>query len=148
MMLLIFKLDNWQCALNISSVDRVYNAVAITPLPQSPDSVLGLIDVHGSVLPVANIRKRFHLPDKNLAASDQLIIAQTARRRIAIVVDSIPGVTECGEHDIISSGVIFPGLDYVEGVLQTKSGLVLVHDLDRFFSLEEECQLEHAMSAV
>jgi purine-binding chemotaxis protein CheW len=39
-----------------------------------------------------------------------------------------------------------PDLDYVEGVIKTSSGMILVHDLDRFLSLEEEIQLDHAIT--
>jgi len=144
-MLLVFKLENWQCALPISIVEKAYRAVAVTPLPELPDIILGLIDVHGSLLPVVNIRKRFHLPEKKLVPSDQLIVACTRKRQVALVVDSIVDVIECADTDIVPSGTILPGLDPVEGVIKTGSGMILVHDLDRFLSLEEEIQLDHAM---
>ena len=145
-MLLVFKLDNWNCGLPLSIVEKAYRAVAVTPLPKTPDIVLGIINVRGSVLPVVNIRKRFHLQEKKLIPSDQLIIARTHRRQIALVVDSIVGVIECAEAEITSSDAILPGLDYVKGVVKTSSGMILVHDLDRFLSPEEESQLGHAMT--
>jgi purine-binding chemotaxis protein CheW len=146
MMLLVFKLDNWHCALPLSIVVKVYRAVAVTPLPETPDIVLGIITVRGTVLPVVNIRKRFHLQEKKLIPSDQLIIAHTHRRQIALVVDSIVDVIECAEAEITLSDTILPGLDYVEGVVKTSSGMILVHDLDRFLSLEEEIHLDHALT--
>lgn len=145
MMLLIFKLDNWYCALPISIVEKTYRAVAVTSLPETPDIILGIINVHGSVFPVINIRKRFHLQAKKLVPSDRLIIARTQRRQIALVVDSIVDVIECTEAEIILSDTILPGLDYVEGVVKTESGMILVHNLDHFLSLEEEIQLNHAL---
>jgi purine-binding chemotaxis protein CheW len=145
MMLLVFKLDNWHCALPISIVEKAYRAVAVTPLPETPDIILGIINVHGSLLPVVNIRKRFHLPEKKLMPSDRMIIASTRRRQVALVVDSLVDVIECSDSEIISSDTILPGLDHVEGVIKTGSGMILVHDLDRFLSLEEEIQLDHAL---
>jgi purine-binding chemotaxis protein CheW len=108
MMLLVFKLDNWHCALPLSIVEKAYRAVAITPLPETPDIVLGVIDLRGSVLPVVNIRKRFHLHENKLTPNDQLIVAHTRRRQIALVVDSIIGVIECTKAEITSSGAIPP----------------------------------------
>lgn len=144
-MLLVFKLDHWHCALPVSIVEKAYRAVAVTPLPETPDIILGIINVHGSLLPVVNIRKRFHLPEKKLMPSDQMIIASTHRRQIALVVDSIVDVIECADAEFVPSDTIVPGLDHVEGVIKTGSGMILVHDLDRFLSLEEEIQLDHAM---
>jgi purine-binding chemotaxis protein CheW len=145
MMLLVFKLDNWHCALPISIVEKAFHAVAVTSLPETPDIILGLINVHGTLLPVVNIRKRFHLPEKKLMPSDRMIIASTRRRQVALIVDSIADVIECAYEQIIPSDTIVSGLDHVEGVIKTGSGLILVHDLDRFLSLEEEIQLDHAM---
>lgn len=144
-MLLVFKLDNWHCALPISIVAKAYLAVAVTALPETPDIILGLINVHGTLLPVVNIRKRFHLPEKKMMPSDRMIIASTRKRQVALVVDSIVGVIECAEEEITSADTILSGLDYVEGVVKTGSGMILVHDLDRFLSLEEETQLDHAL---
>lgn len=145
MMLLSFKLDNWHCALPMSIVEKAYRAVAITPLPKAPDIVLGIIDLHGTILPVFNVRKRFHLLEKKLKPSDHLIIAHTHKRRIALVVDSIVGVIESTEDEITSSDAILPGLDYLEGVVKSRSGMILVHDLARFLSLEEDIQLDQAL---
>lgn len=148
MLLLTFKLDNWCCALPISKVDKAYRAVAITSLPETPEIVLGIIDVRGSVIPVINIRRRFHLQGKQLTVSDQFIVARAYRRQIALVVDSLDGVIECPEEEIIPADAILPGLEHVQGVVKTKSGMILVHDLDRFLSLEEVKQLDHAMASI
>jgi purine-binding chemotaxis protein CheW len=115
------------------------------PCQRRLTSSSAFIDVRGSVLPVVKIRKRFHLHENKLTPNDQLIVAHTRRRQIALVVDSIIGVIECTEAEITSSGAILPGLDYVEGVIKTSSG-ILVHDLDRFLSLEDEIQLDHAIT--
>lgn len=145
--LLIFTLDDWQCALHISTVERTYRAVAITPLPDAPDIVLGIVNVRGVVLPVVNLRKRFRLPDKDLAPSDHLVIAHTARRPVALVVDGVTGVIECADQDIAAADAIAPGMEYVEGVLRLKDGMILIHDLDKFLSLEEEVALDSAMAS-
>ncbi|MGR9087344.1 MAG: chemotaxis protein CheW [Gammaproteobacteria bacterium] len=146
MVLLTFQLDYWQCAFQISRVERVLHAVAVTPLPQAPDIVLGIINVHGAVLPVVNIRRRFQLPEKKLGTSDQFIIARTPGRLIAIVVDRITGVAEYADQDIISPDTILPGLEPVKGILQFDTGLILIHDLDRFLSFEEDSLIGRAMS--
>lgn len=145
MMLLVFTLDDWRCALDISVVERVYRAVAVTSLPAAPEIILGIIDVRGSLLPVLDIRKRFRLPQKQLTPDDRFIIARTAKRRVALVADGVSGVVACIDGHAIAANAIVPGLEYVEGVVRTPEGMILVHDLDRFLSLEEEAALDRAM---
>ena len=148
MMLLVFTLDDWRYALELSIVERVYRAVAVTPLPDAPDIVLGVVNVRGNVLPVVDIRRRFRLPEKSLTPDDRLIIAHSTGRLVALVVDDVTGVVECAAKDITSASAIVPGMEYVEGVARLKDGMILIHDLARFLSLEEKAVLEQALGAV
>jgi len=145
MMLLVFTLDDWRCALELSTVERAYRAVAVTPLPDAPDIVLGVINVRGAILPVVNIRRRFRLAEKELTPNDKFIVAHAADRLLVLVVDTVSGVIECPARDMTSASAILPGMAYVEGMARLKDGMVLIHDLARFLSLEEKTALEQAL---
>lgn len=147
MMLLVFTLDDWRCALELSAVEKVYRAVAVTPLPDAPDIVLGVVNVRGVVLPVVDIRRRFCLPEKNLTPDDQLIVVHSSGRLVVLVVDSVTGVIECSEPDITSASAIVPDMEYVKGVARLKDGMILIHDLARFLSLEEKAALEQVLGS-
>jgi purine-binding chemotaxis protein CheW len=43
---------------------------------------------------------------------------------------------------------ILPRLEYVDSVLRLEDGMILIHDLEQFLSLEEERVLEESMLAV
>ncbi len=47
-----FFLDDRRFAVPLSTVMRVERIVAITPLPKAPDIVLGVINMHGQIIPV------------------------------------------------------------------------------------------------
>ncbi len=147
-MLLVFTLADWCCAMELSTVERVYRAVAITALPDAPDIVLGVVNVKGVVLPVVDIRRRFRLPAKSLMPDDRLIVAHSSGRLVALVVDSVIGVIECFGKDITSASSIVPGMEYIEGIARLKDGMILIHDLSRFLSLEEKAGLERALGSV
>ena len=68
--------------------------VHITPLPNAPDIVLGVVNMQGRVIPVMNIRQRFNLPKREIALTDQLIFAHTERRPVALVADTVTEVAE------------------------------------------------------
>jgi purine-binding chemotaxis protein CheW len=143
--LLVFRLDDWKCALHVSAVEKVHRAVAITPVPGLPEIAMGVVNVHGRVLPVVNLRGRFHLPEKELAPDAYLIVAYTSRRTVVLVVDSVDGVLECKEQEITSASTILPGMEHVEGVLKLNDGMVLIHDLGSFLSIEEDAALDRAV---
>lgn len=143
--LMVFRLDDQRYALTLSAVDRVVRMVTITPLPNAPDIVLGVVNVQGRVIPVINVRRRFGLPEREMALTDQLLVAHTARRPVALVADAVLEVIACAEQSLITAENILPGLEYVEGVVKLTDGLILIHDLDKFLSLEEEDSLDQAL---
>jgi len=72
--IIIFSLDEPRYALPLSLVERVVRIVEITPLPKAPDIVMGVINMHGQILPVINVRRRFNLPEREIRLEDQLIM--------------------------------------------------------------------------
>lgn len=143
--LVVFRLDAQRYALPLAAVERIVRAVEVTPLPNAPSIVLGVIDVEGHVLPVLNIRQRFLLPERNPGPDDQFLIAQTGRRMVALVVDETEGVIERPESAVVDAAQIVPGLEQFQGVFRLDDGLVLIYDLEKFLSLDEARVLDQAM---
>ncbi|MCJ7565171.1 MAG: chemotaxis protein CheW [Candidatus Aminicenantes bacterium] len=143
--LVVFALDEQRYALHLSAVERIVRVAEVTPLPKAPEIVLGVINVQGQIIPVADIRRRFRLPEREIDLSDHLIIAHTPNRTVALVVDEVTGVIESPEQKLIPAKEILPGTDYVEGVMKLEDGLILIHDLATFLSLEEENTLDLAL---
>jgi purine-binding chemotaxis protein CheW len=94
---------------------------------------------------VLDIRRRFLLPERELSPADQFLIASTVRRAVALVIDEAHGVIEREQSAIIGSDRITPGLEQFKGVVQLEDGLVLIHDLEKFLSLDEARVLDEAM---
>lgn len=141
----VFCLDELRVAVSLSSVERVIRAVYLTHLPDAPDIVLGILNLQGRVIPAVNTRQRFRLPDREIAVTDQIVIAHTGRRTVGLVADAISGVIEYAEPDLVVSEDILPGLEYVDSVAKLDDGLILIHNLGRFLSLDEEESLDRAM---
>ena len=146
--LLVFRLEDQDYALSLAAVVRVVRAVEITELPKAPEIVLGVMNVGGTVVPVFDIRRRFRLPCREVQLSDQLIVAQASRRTVALVADCVMGLIEVPTEDIAMAPAIVPGIEHVQGIVKLPDGLVLIHDLESFLSLEEGRVLTEAMECV
>lgn len=143
--LVVFRLDDRRFALPLASVEHVVRAVDVTPLPSAPSIVLGAINVAGRVLPVLNLRRRFALPDRALLPEDSFLLARTAHRPVVLPIDEAEGVVQRPSDDIVESSRITPGLEHFPGVVTFDDGLVLIHDLERFLSLDESRALDDAI---
>jgi len=139
-------LEGQRYALYLAQVERVIRAVEVIALPGAPGVIVGVINIQGQVVPVINIRKRFGLPDREIALSDHMVVAHTSRRKVVLLVDGTIGVMELLKDQLISGEGILPDMEYVEGVAKLEDGLILIHNLDTFLALEEENALDQALS--
>lgn len=144
--LLLFTLSEQRCAISLSDIERVVPVVFVHPLPQAPAIVVGVINVRGRVIPVLNIRKLFNLPEVGIVLSDQMIIARTSKRTVAILVDSASGVIDYRDEDITAAEELFPGIPYLKGVVKLKDGIAYIYQLDSFLSLDEEAVLDRLLT--
>ena len=143
--LVAFVIDGNRYALSLSAVDRVLPLIAVSPLPKAPAIALGVINLHGEIIPVLDARRRLGFAPRDYGVFAHLVIAQTARRAVALPVDETLGVMEVAGEAVRSPGAVLPGTAHVSGIVALPDGLLLIHDLDAFFSLEEERQLSGAL---
>ena len=145
--ILVFELENQRYGLPVVDVIETIRAVTITPLPQAPSIVEGILNFRGTVVPVLDLRARFHQKPKALEIQDHLIIARTKERQVALRVDRATDLVRVPESDIEEAKKVAPGLDTLSGVARFSDGLVLIHDLGTFLSGAEEKSLSESLSA-
>ena len=143
-----FYVDDGRYAVEAAAVQRIVRVVEVTPLPETPAFVLGVIDLHGEIVPVADLRLRFGLEARDLRLSDQLVIARTQRWALALLVDAVDDVIEVAAESVVAHEGILPGLQGVEGVVTTDDGLVIITDLEAILSPREADELGRALEVV
>jgi len=143
--IVVFTLDEPNYALPLTAVERVVRAMEITPLPKAPAIVLGVINAQGHIIPVLDIRARFHLPARAMDCDDRFIIARTAKRSVALLVDDVVDTRELADGAFVEARLALPFAEYLQGVVSLDDQLVLIYDLEQFLSLAEEHELDAAL---
>jgi purine-binding chemotaxis protein CheW len=138
MQLLAFSVGDYRYALPLSAVKRIVRAVEVTPLPDAPDTILGLINIQGQIIPVVSVRRRLGLPEREVSLTDRLIIGHSSKGTVALLVDAVSGVIEPEGQEVITAEKILPGAGCAGEVARLAEEIVLVQDLDAFFSFGEE----------
>ena len=134
---LVFHLDDRRYAIAMESVERVLRAFAPAPLPKSSASVSGLLNIHGRVIPLLDIRHIFGLPERELLSRDYFIIASGPAGTCAIAADSVPGLTGCRPDELMPADAAVKGAGYVDRVIKAMDGLILIFDPVRLLPREE-----------
>jgi len=144
--IVVFTLDEQLFALPLIVVLKVIHALEIRHLPEAPEIISGIINVRGKIIPVVDIRKRLGILTREIDLNDRLIIADTGKREVAILVDSVTGVIDLEPFQGDTSKNSAPFSEHISGVAKTEDGMILINDLDGFLNLDEEKDLVLAAS--
>ena len=90
--LVVWRLGEQRYALPLTAVERVLPAAELTPLPDAPEVITGILNFQGRIVPVVDLRGRLGQLQRELALADQIVLARSARRVLAFAVDSVQGV--------------------------------------------------------
>ena len=101
--LVVFTLGEQRYALKLDAVERVLRAAEISPLPNTPEIVMGVINIRGQIVPVINTRRRFLLPEREISLTDLFIMARTSKRNVVLVADAVNGLVERSERDVVTA---------------------------------------------
>ncbi len=141
----VFSIDGSKYALHLKKVERVIPAIELSPLPNAPGIILGAVNIEGRIIPVVNLRKRLSLQSKEIEPEDKYILASTQKRTFILIADDVEGVVDYDDKDMVDGKTVLPDLPNVEGILAMEDGMVIIHDVDKFLSLEEETELDSAL---
>jgi purine-binding chemotaxis protein CheW len=149
--LVIFAACGGRFGIALDSIDRVVRMVAISPLPGAPAAVIGAVNVGGQVVAVADVCRRLGLAAPRYGPESHLILARTARRRLAITAHEVQGVVEVRTDAMTRADAFTPVRTVslppgrVAGAVGLPDGIVFIKDLEAFFSAEEEDRLDLAL---
>jgi|SRR5450759_1178055 len=144
--IVVFTLDEQLFALPLIAVVKVIHAIEIRHLPKAPEIITGIINVRGRIIPVIDIRKRLGMLTREIDLNDRLIIADTGKREVAILVDSVTGIIDLEPRQLDLAKKSAPYAEHIRGAAKTEDGMILIYDLDGFLNLEEEKDLALAAS--
>jgi len=126
--LVIFFLDGERYAFNIDSVMEVVEIQSIMPVPETPDYIMGVVNLRGEILTVLDTKLRLGLRKSVINEQKRLMIIQTKEYRVGIIVDGLPVVVRLDEDRIKSeSSAINPAIDakFIKGEIEDEFLIVL-----------------------
>lgn len=145
--LVVFRLGGGRYAIPLTAARRIFQAVAVTRLPDAPAVVEGVVSVHGELTPVFDLRRRFGLPERDMRPEDHLVLADADGRMALLHVDAVEAVAAVEREALTDPEQVVHGSTSLSGVARLPDGLVLIHDLARFLTQAESERLDQAISA-
>jgi purine-binding chemotaxis protein CheW len=89
---LTFLLDDQEYGLEIFKIREIRGYAPITPIPNVPAHVRGVMNLRGTVLPVVDLRTKFQLPTVEYNKFTVIVIATVADQTVGLLVDAVSDV--------------------------------------------------------
>ncbi|MDJ0720005.1 MAG: chemotaxis protein CheW [Desulfobacterales bacterium] len=141
MQLVGFAIGREMFGVDILMVQEIIRETPITPIPNAPDFIEGVINLRGNIIPVIDLRRRLNL--RNAEASDGniwIMILNVEGRVTGFIVDSVTQVLKVPANSIKPPpDIVVSGLhsQYITGVCRIDQRLLILLDFDRILLVEE-----------
>jgi purine-binding chemotaxis protein CheW len=144
--LVTFRLGADLFAADIFAVERVLRYEVPTSVPDMPAYIEGVIDYHGRVVPIVNLRLRFELPALAAVSSTRTLVLNVSGEWIGIVVDAVTEVAAFDRATLSAPPKLFRGLarEYVKGIIRRGERLLIYLDVEHLLSSTERIALQDA----
>jgi purine-binding chemotaxis protein CheW len=135
---LSFLLASEEYAVDILRVREIRGLCPITPLPNAPPHVQGVMNLRGAVVPVVDLRLALGLPRIEYGKFTVIIVLSVQNRTIGFVVDSVCDVLPLTPSDIDRAPDLGPRVDgaMVSGIARAQGRFVVLLDTDRIVAPE------------
>ncbi|MEZ5543375.1 MAG: chemotaxis protein CheW [Pseudomonadota bacterium] len=138
---LTFHLAGEEYGVDILRVQEIKGWSGVTPIPNMPDSILGVINLRGTIVPVVDLRRWFGLEPLAFEETTVVIVLHVSdgndgERTIGVVVDAVSEVHNIGGDDLKPApelGGVCSG-NSVRGLATRDNRMIIILDVDHLMS--------------
>jgi purine-binding chemotaxis protein CheW len=140
--IVVFDLDQQRYALPIEQVQEIQQLVEPTRVPDTRASLLGMVNLRGTVVPALDLRGLLGLERRVYDLQTPMVICRVGERLAAIVVDEVEDVIDVPSDCMQTPSKIYDLADKMIGVCRLESGLIFVLDVERLLPESELEEVE------
>lgn len=130
--LVTFKLDEEEYGIEIQRAKDIITIPTITKVMNTPEDLLGIIDLRGNMLPVIDLQRKFNLKGSKRTSKSRIIIVENGEQDVGFLVDEVTQVLKISdalieqpkaEHHYNAAGLI-------KGIGKLNERIVLILEFD------------------
>ncbi len=152
---LTFQLAGEEYGVNILKVQEIKGWTEVTPMPNTPGAILGVINLRGTVVPIVELRRHFGLPETERGPTTVIIVvkardAKGSVRTMGMVVDAVSEVHNIATSEVQPPPPVGEASDRraIAGLATMEERMIILLDIDELMTngilglLEEEGRAE------
>lgn len=147
---LTFCLAGEEYGIGILKIKEIIGLMPITPVPQTPPFIKGVINLRGKVIPIVDLRIKFGMEQRDYSERTCIIVVEIkgdgGAILVGIVVDSVSEVLNIKASDIDETPILGSGIetDYILGMAKVNGGVKILLNIDKVLGLGELANIKQA----
>jgi purine-binding chemotaxis protein CheW len=133
-----FFLSREEYGVDVRLVQEIIRVTEITPVPRAPESVRGVINLRGRIIPVVDLKRKLGLGDVEAGRRARIVVVKLKERLIGLLVDAASQVLKVpvSAIDPAPDAVVEIDIHYIRGVAKLPERLIILMDLQAVLSGE------------
>lgn len=139
-----FHLAGETYGVNVMQVQEVLRYNEIAPVPGAPTYVMGIINLRGNVVTVIDTRHRFGLCPGEINDHTRIVIIESDKHVIGILVDSVAEVVYLRESEIETAPNVGneESAKFIQGVCHKNDQLLILIELEKLLTEGEWAEIQ------
>ena len=135
----VFELAGTTYAVRSRRIRQMEMIEHITPVPNAPPAIEGVVFSRGKVVPVVNLRVRFGFEKIPIELRSRLMVIDVGERTVGLIVDSAREFIPIPTEAIQPPSEAIAGLSgkYLEGIATLGNRIILILNLNEVINLAE-----------
>lgn len=141
---LTFLLGTEQYGVEILKVQEIRGYSAVTPIPNTPMHIKGVINLRGTVVPVVDLRAKFSLMTAEYNKFTVIIVVTVREKVMGLVVDAVSDVLDIGATEMRVAPEFGAQVDtrFISGMATVGDRMTVLLDIERLLSDDEIVALD------
>ncbi|MGA2061436.1 MAG: chemotaxis protein CheW [Thermoguttaceae bacterium] len=134
-----FYVGDLLIGIDIHNVEEINRQVEVTPVPQAPPHVRGVINLRGEVVTVVDLRKVLEMGRTEINQCTRTVVVNSGNEEIGMLVDRVADVVLARADQIDTPPANISGVDgrFFKGVYKLDKTLLIVLDVDAAIAVKE-----------
>jgi purine-binding chemotaxis protein CheW len=134
---LTFKLNGEEYGVEILKVQEIIKMMKVTPVPNTPDEVRGVINLRGQVIPIVDLRQHFEMDSAEATEKSCIIVTQVATDDATVttgaIVDEVSEVLNILPEEIEEAPTFGASVNtsFILGIAKARAGVKILLDVDK-----------------
>jgi len=142
---LTFYLEDELYGMDIASVQEIIAMMKTTPVPKTPKSVEGVMNLRGNIIPVVSLRTLFDMPKKEHEMYTAIVIIKFNGISIGFIVDRVEEVVNITDEQLSEPPKFEASVkaSFLQKMAQYEKKVIMILNLQAIFTNEEMAEFEN-----